>query len=135
MASKVSLKDVMTPFPHSVDLQVPLVEARRLMRSKNIRHLPVTRQGSLVGILTDRDIKLVLGPDFDYPSPRELTVNDAYAEPYMADEDTPLTEVLNEMVKRHIGSAIATRKGHLAGVFTAVDACRELALRVASNPD
>jgi hypothetical protein len=30
------------------------------------------------------------------------------------------------MARRHIGSAIVMRRGKLAGIFTAVDACRIL---------
>lgn len=127
------LVDVMTPFPHSVEAGEPLVEARRRMRDLGVRHLPVTEHGRLVGILTDRDIKLVLGPDFDYPRPGELKVSDAYAEPYVAEESTPLTDVLDEMTARHIGSALATRGGELVGIFTAMDACRQLAARLRSS--
>lgn len=39
-----------------------------------MRHLPVTRDHELKGIITDRDIKLLLGPELDYPNPREMTV-------------------------------------------------------------
>jgi CBS domain-containing protein len=39
----------------------------------------------------------------------------------------PLDEVAGEMAARHIGSAIVVRHGRLAGIFSAVDACRLLA--------
>ena len=50
-------------------------------------------------MLTDRDIKLVLGPEFRGPDERE-----------------------------HIGSAIATKNDKLVGIFIVTDACRVLAL-------
>jgi hypothetical protein len=44
------------------------------MRAHNFRHLPVTLAGEIVGMLTDRDIKLVLGPEFVIGWEHERTV-------------------------------------------------------------
>ncbi|HET6472107.1 MAG TPA: CBS domain-containing protein [Pseudomonadales bacterium] len=121
------VKSVMSPFPYSVALDAPLLEARRLMLEHHVRHLPVTQHHELKGIITDRDIKLLLGPEMDYPNPRELTVEDAFvADPYVVDIDAPLSEVVLTMAKRHIGAALVTGHGRLAGIFTASDACRVL---------
>ncbi len=43
---------------------------------------------------------------------------------YSIERDEPLDRVLGEMADRHIGSAIVTDGGKIAGVFTATDACR-----------
>lgn len=125
MKNNPLIKSVMTPFPHSIDIDASIVDARKFMMSHHIRHLPVTDNTELVGILTDRDIKLILGPDFDYPSQQELSVRDVYIDsPYIVSLDEPLTNVLANMVEKHIGSVLVTRKGKLAGVFTATDVCR-----------
>jgi signal-transduction protein with cAMP-binding, CBS, and nucleotidyltransferase domain len=50
----------MTPFPNSIDVDAPLAQAHALMRKHQFRHLPVTSNQAIVGILTDRDIKLCL---------------------------------------------------------------------------
>jgi acetoin utilization protein AcuB len=95
------------------------------MRSKKIRHLPVTRDGIPVGVISDRDIKLVLGPDFAYPNPDELTVGQVMVkEAYSVDLATRVDKVLEHMTRHHIGSVLITRKGKLVGVFTSMDACR-----------
>jgi CBS domain-containing protein len=121
------VKSVMSPFPFSVALDAPLLEARKLMLEHHVRHLPVTRDHELKGIITDRDIKLLLGPEMDYPNPRELTVEDGFvADPYVVDINAPLSEVVLEMAKRHIGAALVTGHGRLAGIFTTSDACRVL---------
>ena len=118
----------MTPFPYSIDIEAPIAEARAFMRHKGIRHLPVTESDELAGVISDRDIKLALGPDFDYPSERELKVRDVYvADAYIVDAGRPLAEVATHMADQHIGSAIVTKHGKLVGVFTATDACRALA--------
>ncbi len=124
-----AVKSVMTPFPYAVPLQSSLADAQAMMREHRVRHLPVIDGHQLVGVLSDRDIKLILGPDFDYPPPGELTVADAYqSDSYTVDLNTPLDAVLLEMAEQHIGSALVTRKGGLAGIFTATDACREFGL-------
>jgi CBS domain-containing protein len=84
------MKSVMTPFPYSVDLKAPLLEARRMMLDHHVHHLPVTVDHELRGIVSDRDIKLILGPELDYPDPKELKVEDAYvAEAYVGHRARP----------------------------------------------
>ena len=122
------LKNVMTPFPYSVDAYAPIDEAVEFMRSHKIRHLPVTAKGKLTSVVSDRDIKLVLGPDFAYPNSRDLKVRDAMVKDcYIVDLATPLAAVVRHMAAQRIGSAVVTRRGKLAGVFTANDACRAFA--------
>jgi len=55
-----SVRDLMTPTPLSVSPNTPVNEARALMQRHRIRHLPVLEDGRLVGIVSDRDIRLVL---------------------------------------------------------------------------
>ena len=118
----------MTPFPYTVDLDAPLAAAHRVMREHNFRHLPVTSGGALVGILTDRDLKLILGPDFGGASEQELKVRDACVErPCVVPASTPVAVVARTMADNHIGSAIVTKDDKLVGIFTVTDACRALA--------
>lgn len=123
-----AIKSVMTPFPYSVDAAASVDEAQEFMRGHRIRHLPVTRDGELVGIVSDRDLKLVLGPDFASPDARAVRVGDAMVSPaYTVDLDAHLDDVLAHMAEAHLGAAVVTRKGRLAGVFTVTDACRHFA--------
>jgi len=123
-----TIKSVMTPFPHSVDIDAPTAEAQAFMREHRFRHLPVTESHGLVGVLTDRDIKLYLGPELEYPKASETTVRDVYMDhPYIVDLNERLDVVLQNMADRHIGSVLVTRNGKLAGVYTATDVCRGFA--------
>lgn len=127
----------MTPFPYSIDVEAPLAEAHAFLRERHIRHLPVTERGELAGILTDRDIKLALGPDLDSPPERELHVRDVFQpDCYVVEADASLENVAATMAERHLGSALVTRGGKLVGIFTSTDVCRALA-RVLSerHPD
>lgn len=125
------IKSLMTPFPFSISESAPLNEAQAFMRMKKIRHLPVVRDSTPIGLITDRDIKLVLGPDFAYPNPDELTVGQVMInETYSVDLGTRVDIVLDHMAAHHIGSVLVTRKGKLVGVFTATDACRAFCERL-----
>lgn len=127
MKLRPHLKAFMTPFPYSIDPGSELSEAKALMEEHDVRHLPVTEDSRLVGVISDRDINaawsVVGGADKS-----ELTVKDVYvSDAYVVDLDEPLDNVLMTMAERHIGSALVTRKGKLVGVFTHTDACRSFA--------
>ena len=123
-----AVKGVMTPFPYSIAIDAPVSEALEFMRRAKIRHLPVVENDKLKGIVSDRDIKLMLGPDFAYPRAEECTVREAMApDSYIVDLSTPLDVVLDHMATHRIGSAVITRKGKLVGIFTSTDACRAYA--------
>jgi len=129
-----TIKNVMTPFPYSVDAEASVAEAMQFMRAHKIRHLPVMEAGELKGIVSDRDIKLILGPDFAHPDASELKVRDAMvAEPYVVDIATRLDSVVRHMAERRLGSVLVTRKGKLVGVFTYTDACAAFADLLASE--
>jgi acetoin utilization protein AcuB len=125
----------MTPFPHSIDVNAPLAQAHKMMREGHFRHLPVTSGGVIVGIVTDRDIKLMLGPDFGNPDESELRVHDAYVDkPCVVPASTPVATVARTMAEHHIGSAIVTKNDKLVGIFTVTDACRALAEVIEGHP-
>ena len=117
----------MTPFPYSIDIDAPLEDAHVLMREHHFRHLPVTSGEAIVGVLTERDINLILGP-VGYPSERELKVRDACVEqPCVVSASTPVATVARTMAEMHVGSALVTKHDRLVGIFTVTDACRALA--------
>jgi acetoin utilization protein AcuB len=120
-----SMSSVMTPFPYYVEPGDPVRRARELMCEHEVRHLPVLRDHHLVGILTDRDLRRAMDPDVGLPPKDELFVRDLYMpDPFVVDSATPLDDVLDYMAANHIGSALVTKQGRLAGIFTATDACR-----------
>jgi acetoin utilization protein AcuB len=47
----------MTRHPIPVEAEPPFMEARLILKDKNIRHLPVVDRGKLIGVVTDRDLK------------------------------------------------------------------------------
>ena len=52
------VKDLMNGPPITIAPDTPVLEARRVMQTRAVRHLLVLEHGRLVGIVTDRDIRL-----------------------------------------------------------------------------
>jgi acetoin utilization protein AcuB len=120
------IRKYMTTTPFTVDAEVSIKEASRLMQDKDIRHLPVLSGENLVGILSERDVTLVEsinGVDLNL-----LKVEDAMTRgPYRTDPDSLLSEVAAEMAEKKYGAAIVVQHNKVVGIFTMVDACRVLA--------
>jgi len=93
-----SIGSVMTPFPHVVQIDDSLRLARTLMVEHSIRHLPVKDGDTLVGVLTDRDLKRALDPNVGLPPEEELFVRDVFVpDAYIVDVTEPLDGVLEEL--------------------------------------
>ncbi len=56
----LTVNDLMTPIPNTVAAGTHLRQVMEIMKTENCRQLPVLEDGKLVGILTDRDIRLVM---------------------------------------------------------------------------
>ncbi len=115
---------VMTPFPWFIQLDDRLDHALEVMELHEIRHLPVTDEGTLVGLVTQRDVSGLLSGLSEAERATRQVGSATVEEAYVVDVSTPLDAVLLEMAGRHIGSALVTKAGRLAGIFTATDACR-----------
>jgi acetoin utilization protein AcuB len=120
-----AISSVMTPFPYVVQVNESVLAARALMIEHDVRHLPVKEGHTLLGVLTDRDLKRALDPGLGLPPKEELFVRDVFlADAYVVDVSEPLDAVLNHLSSEHIGSALVTKNGRLAGIFTLTDAAR-----------
>ena len=107
-------------------------EARELMRRKVIRHLLVTEGERLVGIVTDRDIRLNL------PSPAtslsvweinylltKLTVGDVMTKAVITVEpERPIEEAARLILEHRIGALPVVSDGRLEGILTETDLLR-----------
>ena len=119
------IKSVMHSNPHSVGFDESLADAKALMTTHNIRHLPVRKAGQVIGILSDRDIEFAMR--VDKKDAKEIKVEDAISEePYSVTPDTPVFKVATTLSHTKYGSALIIDNGELKGIFTTVDACRLL---------
>jgi acetoin utilization protein AcuB len=114
----------MTPSPVTIGRDQPLETALGLMLKHHVRHLPVLDGGALVGIVTERDVRLVESAGADG---KETLVEEAMTpDPYTVTAGTPLREVAETMVAHKYGCAVVMERGAVAGIFTTIDALRAL---------
>jgi acetoin utilization protein AcuB len=121
------IESVMTPFALSVDIDDPVRVAEDLMTDHEVRHLAVTDSGTLVGVVSDRDIAFTSNTAEADLRDRLRVCDVCSLDVYSVEREERLDSVLMEMAERRIGSAIVTDGGKIAGVFTATDACRSFA--------
>jgi acetoin utilization protein AcuB len=121
-----TVQKFMTTQPYSIDAEQKMSEAMEMMSRHKIRHLPVMRDGEVVGLLSDRDIKLASG--IQGINAEALLVADISAgNPYTVSPETPLREAAATMAQKHYGSVVVVQNSKLVGILTTVDICRALA--------
>ena len=54
--SKVRMKDIMSEPLITINGNMPIINAIRVMQKNNVRHLPIIEKGELVGMVTQRDL-------------------------------------------------------------------------------
>lgn len=125
MAQIPRIGEVMTSTVYTINSSASLVEAQNLMADQDLRHLPVLKGGKLVGLLSDRDLKLAMR----FPVPSDTIVEHVMTvDPYVVSPDTPLDEVVTTMALFKYGSVlIQSSDGKLGGIFTSIDALKILA--------
>ena len=123
---KLTVADCMTSHPYWINEEASLREAMSLMTERRIRHLPVKRGKAVVGVLSDRDLRMVFGMAWVKLDETQVKVF-CQTHPFAVDPQTPLAEVARQMAAEHYGSAVVMKANELVGIFTTVDACRVLA--------
>jgi acetoin utilization protein AcuB len=121
-----TIQKYMSAAPHSIGNDQTIATAALMMNDHRVRHLPVLHGGRLLGILTDRDIKLI--ETFRDVDPTKIRVEEAMTEqPYSVSPEAPLDEVVETMAANKYGSAVVMQNQKVVGIFTTVDACEALA--------
>jgi len=119
-----AVKKVMTPFPYSIEVQDSLQQAKEMMSTHRIHHLPVMDQGTPLGIIRYRDLVRSLEQD-QGGDESTLRVGDVpREEAYVVDLSAPLDRVLQQMAEQRLGAALVVKDERLAGIFTLTDACQ-----------
>lgn len=121
---KIAVEEFTTPCPVTVSKHVTLGDVSQLMDTHKIRHIPVVEENLAIGVVSDRDIKLM----GKFPGWQGLRAGEAISsEPYTVTYDTKIDEVAYEMSERKIGSALVIDEiGEIMGIFTSTDALNAL---------
>ena len=109
------VQDIMRRRVETIPVSAPAAAAAELMRQKRIRHLAVLRDGELVGIVSDRDVRGLI--------PREdRRVEDVMTSPAVsAAGDTTHRKAANLLRGRSIGCLPVVEDGRLVGIVTTSD--------------
>ena len=120
----IPVQEYTSPLDLTATEDMKVSEVYQRMQANGFRHVPVLNGKKLVGILSDRDISLVLKID----NLSEINVKDIMvADPYCAYASSSIVDVAFNMAKRKIGSAlILNDDGELEGIFTSTDALNAL---------
>lgn len=137
------IREWMTGGPITVAPNTPVSEARSLMQRKRIRHLLVTESERLVGIITDRDIRLTL------PSPAtslsvwelnyllaKLTVEEVMTKGVITvGPDREVVEAVRLLLAHKIGALPVTEEERVVGIITETDLLRAFARVLEEHPE
>lgn len=122
----ILVNEFTTPDPVTAHEDMTIEELRQLMERHGIRHLPVLRGDAVVGIVSDRDVRLAAG--LSVAEKLQIRAADIMApDPLTVSADMPLDKVAYAMSEGKVGSVIVNdEEGHFLGIFTATDALNAL---------
>lgn len=124
--TSLPVEEFTTPDPVTAREEMTVDELRALMERHGIRHLPILRGGAVVGLVSERDVRLVSG--LTAAEKLQVRAGDIMAtQPLVVTASMPLDEVASAMSRQKVGSAIVNDDdGRFVGIFTAVDALNAL---------
>ncbi len=137
------VKDWMVRDPVTIGPKATVAEAEALLDAHRIRHLPVMDGGRLVGLITDRDIRLASMPrPRKEPSQPDALLQLVHVEqvmtpgPATASPDMPIAEAARLMLEHRYGGLPVVADGRLVGIITQGDLLKALIhlLRAGGSP-
>ena len=126
MKLDVPVEAFTTPDPVMVSDTASIDAMAELMEKHGVRHLPIARDGGVVGVVSDRDLRVARGLSAERRN--QVTASDIMAaDPISVRADAPLDEVAFDMSQRKIGSVLVYEEsGEYLGIFTVTDALNAL---------
>lgn len=108
-----------------------LAEALNLLRGHNFRHLPVVEDEHLVGLVSDRDLRMAMPPIWaEAREELRAALDDKTLGDVMTTEiisvppDTPIEEAAKLLYEHHIGCLPVLEEDRLIGILTETDILR-----------
>jgi acetoin utilization protein AcuB len=129
-AKSMKVKDLMSTKLITVNPNDKLDRVFFLYNFENIRHLPVVENNKLVGILSDRDLKKVLGPKktiIENPDGTTVQLSTRKVKNIMrrgvitVEPEQRAADAAAIMAKKKIGALPVVHKNKLVGIITATD--------------
>lgn len=115
---------LMTPFPYFVESDEAVERVSELMERHAIGHVPVKREGEVVGVVSGDAVALVLRRGGGSGA---MTVGEIQSSsPYIIELSAPVNQLLRGMAEVHAHVAVVMKDGKLAGIVTVTDICEAL---------
>jgi len=118
------IRDIMTSNPSTVEPDKTVVDAARIMKQEDAGVVPVTENGRLTGMVTDRDIAIRVvaeGRDPQSTPVREVASKDLVTVDPQQDLDEALRLMAQHQVRR---LPVVEEDGRLVGVVAQADIAR-----------
>jgi acetoin utilization protein AcuB len=123
---KVPVEEYTTPNPLTATEDISIDKLMQLMKSEGVRHIPITKGGAVVGIISERDLRVAsaLSPaQKSHICAREIMVR----EPVCVNSNDALEDVAFKMSEAKIGSVLVNDENdEFLGIFTVTDALNAL---------
>lgn len=122
----VPVEEFTTPDPITATEGASIETLISLMKGNGVRHLPILRGQKVVGIVSDRDVKVASG--LNAREKMMIEARDIMAtDPVTVNSGTSLEDVAFEMSNSKIGSVIVNDDDdQFLGIFTVTDALNAL---------
>ena len=116
------VRDIMSRPAVAIAPGTTLADAYRTMKEEGVRHLPVVEAGKLVGVVTDRDLRLATSALAPVPFPAGSAVSGVMSrDPMTADPADPVEDAARTMREKKIGCLPVVQDGGLVGIVTGLD--------------
>lgn len=116
------VREIMHPDPITAGTGTTLEEAYGIMNSRRVRHLPVVEDDHVLGVVTDRDLRLATSALSPTPFPPDTTLDRVMKRPvYTADPLDPVEHAARTMRELRIGCLPVVDDGRLVGIVTGID--------------
>lgn len=128
------VRDWMTRNPVAIGPETSIYRAWKIMQDRHLHHLQVVAGGTLMGILSDRDLRLVLpspatsleGHELSYLLDRLLASEVMTREVVTTNPQRSVDEAARTLLRNRIGALPVVEHGELVGIFTTADAFQAL---------
>ena len=116
------IREIMHPNPITITPETPLFEAYKIMQEKNIRHLPIVDNGKLIGIVTDRDLRLATSKLAERPFNPDDKVKEIMSSPVQITSPSEPIEIATQTMRElKISCLPVIENQELVGIITGAD--------------
>jgi acetoin utilization protein AcuB len=132
--TEMIVREIMTPQPYAVEVTETVGDLMNKLAEADVRHLPVVDQGSLVGIVSDRDLRSIMASPLDTfndPDETRRLLASPIARLMSSDvvsvnPETDVTDVIDLMIEHRIGAVpvVEPNSDSLIGIVSYVDLLR-----------